>query len=184
MTENIMKRVVTGHDSKGKSIFISDGTPPKQITHKGNGLRLDAIWATDDVPVVPAPVADPTLAARKYFPDAGGTRFIMVHFAPESTAQEAAARGVDMNAASQEFFANFPGLADLMEPEHAGMHTSQTVDYGVILSGEVELELDDGKVQLLKPGDCFIQNGTRHAWRNPGTVECVAAVVVVGARRK
>jgi mannose-6-phosphate isomerase-like protein (cupin superfamily) len=179
-----MARVVTGHDSTDKSVFLSDGEPPHKITHAGNGLRLDAIWATDDIPVVPASVKDPTLTRRQYFPDAGGTRFIMVHFAPESKAQEAAARGVDMNAASQEFFANFPGLADLMEPEHAGMHTSQTVDYGVILSGEVDLELDDGKVRRLKSGDCFIQNGTRHAWRNPGTVDCVAAVVVVGAHRK
>lgn len=63
------------------------------------------------------------------------------------------------------------------------MDTSPTVDYGVILSGEVDLELDDGIVKRLKPGDCFIQNGTRHAWRNPGNVECVAAVVIVGARR-
>jgi mannose-6-phosphate isomerase-like protein (cupin superfamily) len=171
-----MKRVVTGHDASGKSVFVSDGTPPQQITHAGNGLRLDAIWATDDVPMVPAPTGDPTLAKRQYFPDTGGTRFIMVHFPPESKAAEAAARGVDMNAATQEFFKNFPGLAELMEPEHAGMHTSQTVDYGVILSGEVELELDDGKIQRLKPGDCFIQNGTRHALRNPGAVGCVAAV--------
>jgi mannose-6-phosphate isomerase-like protein (cupin superfamily) len=179
-----MKRVVTGHDVTGKSVFVSEGAPPRQITHAGNGLRLDAIWATDDVPVVPTSTGDPTLVARQYFPEAGGTRFIMVHFPPESKAAEAAARGVDMNAATQEFFENFPGLAELMEPEHAGMHTSQTVDYGVILSGEVELELDDGKIQRLKSGDCFIQNGTRHAWRNPGTVDCVAAVVIVGARRR
>jgi mannose-6-phosphate isomerase-like protein (cupin superfamily) len=91
---------------------------------------------------------------------------------------------VDMKAATQEFFTNFPGLAELMEPKHPGMHTSQTVDYGVILSGEVDLELDDGKIERLKPGDCFIQNGTRHAWRNPGTVDCVAAVVIVGARHR
>lgn len=178
-----MRRVVTGHESSGKSIFVSDEVPPRQITHAGNGMRLDAIWATDEVPVVPAPTGDPTLAKRKFFPEPGGTRFIMVHFPPESKAAEAAAKGVDMNVATQEFFKNFPGLAELMEPEHAGMHTSQTVDYGVILSGEVDLELDDGKIQRLKPGDCFIQNGTRHAWRNPGTVDCVAAVVIVGAGR-
>jgi len=134
--------------------------------------------------VVPAPAGDPTLAKRPYFPEAGGTRFAIVHFPPESKTAEAAARGVDMKTANQEFFKNFPGLAELMEAKNPGMHTSQTVDYGVILSGEVELELDDGKIQRLKPGDCFIQNGTRHRWRNPGTVECVAAAVLVGARRR
>jgi mannose-6-phosphate isomerase-like protein (cupin superfamily) len=179
-----MKRVVTGHDVSGKSVFLSDGEPPQQITHAGSGFRLDAIWATDDIPVVPAPSGDPTLVKRQYFPDAGGTRFVIVHFPPESKAAEGVARGVDMKAATQEFFTNFPGLAELMEPKHPGMHTSQTVDYGVILSGEVDLELDDGKIERLKPGDCFIQNGTRHAWRNPGTVDCVAAVVIVGARHR
>jgi mannose-6-phosphate isomerase-like protein (cupin superfamily) len=179
-----MKRVVTGHDASGKSVFLSDGEPPQQITHAGSGFRLDSIWATDEVPVVPAPAGDPTLAKRPYFPEAGGTRFAIVHFPPESKTAEAAARGVDMKTANQEFFKNFPGLAELMEAKNPGMHTSQTVDYGVILSGEVELELDDGKIQRLKPGDCFIQNGTRHRWRNPGTVECVAAAVLVGARRR
>ncbi len=179
-----MKRVVTGHDAKGKSVFLSDGEPPMQITHAGNGLRLDTIWATPEVPVVPAPSGEPTLAKGPYFPDAGGTRFVIVHFPPEAEATKAAARGVDMMAASKEFFSHFPGLDSTMEPDHPGMHTSQTIDYGVVLSGEVELELDDGKVQRLKAGDCFIQNGTRHAWRNPGAVDCVAAVVLVGARRR
>jgi len=63
------------------------------------------------------------------------------------------------------------------------MHTTDTVDLDVIVSGEVYLELDDGKEVLLKAGDCVVQNGTRHAWRNRSSQHCVIAVALVGARR-
>ena len=64
------------------------------------------------------------------------------------------------------------------------MHASHTVDYGVVLSGEIDLELDDGAVKRLKAGDCYVQNGTRHTWRNPGDVDCVLVAVAVGARAR
>ena len=98
--------------------------------------------------------------------------------------KQVAVRGIDAEAATQEFFAHFPGLAERMEPENPGMHASDTVDYGIALSGEIDLELDDGGVKRLKAGDCYVQNGTRHAWRNPGDVDCVLAAVSVGARTR
>ena len=64
------------------------------------------------------------------------------------------------------------------------MHTTDTVDFDVIVSGEAYLELDDGAEVLLKAGDCVIQNGTRHAWRNRSSEKCVIAVTLVGADRK
>ena len=76
------------------------------------------------------------------------------------------------------------GDAGTMEPDAPGMHTSQTIDYGVVVRGEVWLELDDGAKRLLKPGDCVIQNGTRHAWHNTSSEECVMAFVVVGANKR
>ena len=63
------------------------------------------------------------------------------------------------------------------------MHTTDTVDFAVILSGEVYLELDDGAEVLLKAGDCVVQNGTRHAWHNRSTANCVVAFSMIGARR-
>jgi len=71
----------------------------------------------------------------------------------------------------------------VLEPDHPGMHTTDTVDYDVVLSGEVWLELDDGAEVHLKPGDCVVQNGTRHAWHNKTDQPCTLAVVLVGARR-
>ena len=71
-----------------------------------------------------------------------------------------------------------------MEPENPGFHTSPTIDFEYIVSGEVWLELDDGKEVLLKPGDTVVQNGTRHAWRNKAKEPCVMLLCNTGATLK
>ena len=63
------------------------------------------------------------------------------------------------------------------------MHTTDTVDFELILEGEVWLELDDGVEVHLKPGDTVVQNGTRHAWRNKSSEPCTVAYALVGAQR-
>jgi quercetin dioxygenase-like cupin family protein len=63
------------------------------------------------------------------------------------------------------------------------MHTTDTIDFEVIISGQVYLKLSDGTEKLLKPGDTVVQNGTRHLWRNPGPEPCLMAVFMVGANR-
>lgn len=176
-----MRRVVTGHDSAGKSVFLSDDEPPKQVGHEAGGIHITEVWGTESVPAIPAARGDPTLARHAYFPDPGGTRFFVVRFPPAAAAQRAVVGGVDVAAATKRFFEQFPGLGSVMEADHPGMHASQTIDYLVILAGEVDLELDNGVTRRLRAGDVVVQNGTRHAWSNPGTVDCVLAGVVVGA---
>jgi mannose-6-phosphate isomerase-like protein (cupin superfamily) len=176
-----MKRIVTAHDPNGKSILVSEGEPPKRVRIAGGGLEITEVWGTEDVPKLPSAHDDPTLARHQYFPGPGGTRFVIVRFPPATGAQVPKAVA-DPAAAAKQFFDQFPGLGELMDPEHSGMHASPTVDYLVVLSGEVELEVDDGVTRRIRTGDCVVQNGTRHAWRNPGSVECVAVAVVVGAR--
>lgn len=87
----------------------------------------------------------------------------------------------DPVAFDQEQRADSPGIADLMEPD--GMHTTPTVDYGLVLQGEIVLELDDGRCTRLSAGDLVIQNGTRHAWRNRSGEPVTMAFVLVGANR-
>ena len=125
---------------------MSEGESPRQAAHAAGGFCLTQVWATEEVPVLPAPGGDPTLERYLFFSGPGGTPFLIARF------PAAAARGVDAEAANQEFFAHFPGLAELMEPVNPGMHASHTVDYGVVLSGEVDLELDDRVVKRLKAG--------------------------------
>jgi quercetin dioxygenase-like cupin family protein len=86
-----------------------------------------------------------------------------------------------MAAALAEFEEKLPGLAEHLEPAEPGMHTTATVDYGIVLSGHATLELDDGAKVTLNPGDTYIQNGTRHRWSNSGTEPAVLAVALVGA---
>jgi mannose-6-phosphate isomerase-like protein (cupin superfamily) len=90
----------------------------------------------------------------------------------------------DPDEALVEIQHKLPGLIDVLEPDGAGMHRTDTVDFNLIVSGEVWLELDDGAEVLLKAGDCVVQNGARHRWRNPSSEPCVMAVAQIGAARR
>jgi hypothetical protein len=108
--------------------------------------------------------------------EGGGRRAI----APEAVSEVAPA---DLAAAFGELRGKLPRMAEVLEPKNPGMHTTDTVDFDVVTSGEVYLELGDGSEVLLKAGDGVVQNGTRHAWRNRSPANCVIAVplVLVGA---
>jgi quercetin dioxygenase-like cupin family protein len=75
-------------------------------------------------------------------------------------------------------------MLEAHEDEHAGVHASDTVDFAVVLSGEVLLELDPGEQRTLKAGDVIIQNGTRHRWENLGQEPATLAVVLIGTERR
>ncbi len=89
----------------------------------------------------------------------------------------------DRQAMLSEMQAKLPGLAEHLERNNPGMHTSDTIDFEYIISGEVWLELDDGAVVHLRAGDTVVQNGTRHAWRNKGSEPCCIVVFMVGVPR-
>ncbi|WP_021592760.1 cupin domain-containing protein [Actinomadura welshii] len=84
---------------------------------------------------------------------------------------------LDTAAASAVLERQMPGAMAVMEPDAPGMHTTDSIDYVLVVAGEVTLELDDGEGTVLRAGDAVVQNGTRHAWRNHGTEPCT----IVGA---
>lgn len=176
-----MRRVVTGHDAQGRAVFISDQQAPRQIDNAAGGLSITELWGNETTPRIPVAQEDPTLKPHLYFPQPAGSRFVLVRWPAPAAAEQAAARGVDLQAAAAAFLAQLPGLGEVMEPDHPGMHASQSVDYGYVIAGEIDLELDDGVKKRLRAGDCFVQNGTRHCWQNPGPAECVMLAVVIGA---
>jgi mannose-6-phosphate isomerase-like protein (cupin superfamily) len=90
---------------------------------------------------------------------------------------------LDLESAIAELQTKLPGLAEVMEPDHPGMHTTDTVDLDLVISGEVWLELDDGHEVHLRAGDCVIQNGTRHAWHNHSSEPAVLFGALLGAER-
>lgn len=184
MAERI-RRIVTGHDSEGKSVFISDGEPSHSVVFDAlSGLEFHELWATEDAPSIPVGHDDPTLHLSSFLPPSTGSRFRIVRFPSGLEMAKMIEAGFDPIAFRQEYAAKIPGLAQTHELDDPGMHTTETIDYGIVLSGEIYLELDDGKQAHLKAGDCVIQNGTRHGWRNRSNEACLVAFIMIGAKRK
>jgi mannose-6-phosphate isomerase-like protein (cupin superfamily) len=102
---------------------------------------------------------------------------------PSSRPTAALPADFDAAAAAGQVQRNIPGLLDVFEADNPGMHTSGTVDVDFVLSGEVDVELDDGVEVHLKAGDVLVQHGTRHAWRNKSAGPCVLVVAVTGTSR-
>jgi hypothetical protein len=173
-----IRRVVTGHDASGSAGVALDSAPPRTESFKSiPGMVSRLVWATGAVPVIPFNGQDPTPSITSIVPPPGETRFLVVTFPPDSVF---AAPDFDPVAAAKENLAISPGLAEHFEPD--GMHTTRTVDYGIVLDGEIWLELDDGRSERLQRHDVVVQNGTRHAWRNKSERTATLAFVLIGAR--
>ena len=172
-----VRRVVTGHDASGKAVFVSDEEVDGFRPTLTPGSEFHLLWGGDEAPHFPDDGSRPT--TDRYFPPVGGFRFGFFAV-PPGDRRDAAPPG-DLEGALAEFEANLPGLPGYMEPDAPGMHTTDTIDFEVVLEGEIWLELDDGATVHLKAGDTVVQNGTRHAWRNNGTETCRLAVFICGA---
>jgi mannose-6-phosphate isomerase-like protein (cupin superfamily) len=129
------------------------------------------------------PPAHRRIQARRaaLLPDTQRIPLPVVHARP---AAATVVDNVDVEAALAEFDQRLPGLADVQEAGNPGMHTTDSVDFDFVVSGEVFLELDDGAEVLLRPGDSVVQNGTRHRWNNRSDQPCTIVVAIVGAPRK
>jgi hypothetical protein len=136
------------------------------------------LWATDADLSIPVG-DDPTPATQSFHPAPGETRLITVTFPPDSVMTTP---GFDPVAAFGEYGAETPGIFERFEPD--GMHMTDTVDYGIVLEGELWLELDDGRTLHLQTHDFVVQNGTRHGWRNKGDKPATIAFVLIGAKRR
>ncbi|MGC5567808.1 cupin domain-containing protein [Streptomyces sp. FR-108] len=119
--------------------------------------------------------ADLSATAESLLPGPGGSGMTMVRFPPSSVFAS-----VDVTAADEEQRQALPGLAQRFDPERPGFHTTPTVDYVIVLEGELWLELDHGSETLLRKGDVVIQNGTPHAWHNRTSQPATIAAVSVG----
>jgi hypothetical protein len=172
-----VRRVVTGKTAAGKSVFVADEQVEPITVSLLPGAEFHTVWGSDAT--VPLPSDGSTPPMQGWFPPAGGFRFAFFTLPPSSVTAPA---DLDTGAAFSELNQKLPGLFDVMERDHPGMHTTDTIDIDHVLSGEVWLELDDGAEVRLGPGDCVVQNGTRHAWHNRTDQPCVIAVVLVGAK--
>lgn len=174
-----IRRVVTGHTPDGKATVASDTQVEPVTVALLPGMEFHRLWGADSAPTFPddgSPHPGST-----YFPPLGGFRFGLFTLPPDSVTP---AGELDMEWALKEAEEKLPGAIAHLEPDNPGMHTTDTIDFEYIISGEVWLELDDGVEVHLRAGDTVVQNGTRHAWRNKGSVQCRIITILVGAQRR
>lgn len=165
MLHRSVRRVVTGHDTSGKAIVLSDGAPP-HITRPAQqpGLAFYELWNTRACPApVAATEAEPTDLHRDTAPPPNGTVIRIVDIPPEG------AKGPEFDKETARKLFEQVGLGDNAEHtipgRHPLMHRTESIDYGIVLEGQIVLLLDDEEV-VLEQGDIVVQRGTIHAWTN------------------
>lgn len=178
------KRVVTGRDAAGKSVFKSVDVTSKVVEIDSNpGLTFYETYITEGVPQLTGLEPDPMLKGTVAFPGPGGTMFRLISYPPRRPEGWKPPPGVTFESALGEMSEKVPRMGDHFDRSAPGMHTTDTVDYCVVVRGEMTLELDDGQKVHLRQGDCVVQNGTRHRWRNPLTEPCLMAFISLGGKR-
>ncbi len=139
-----VRRIVTGHNDRGKAIFAKDDAFETQLIPSGDA-EFALIWTAPDLPV---DNNDPI----------------------DGREREA---GLTLKGGS------VIRVADMLPGGQSPMHRTNSLDYGIVISGQLELELDDGVKTLLGPGDIVIQRGTMHLWRNPSDTETCRIIFVL-----
>src|ERR1700761_256763 len=174
----VIRRVVTGHNAHGKAVVVSDG--PSPFIHvnprDANNVSTD-LWRTSDTPArIEAVPQEPTLGPRRQLPHKRGTVVRINQLPPESEAT----RAMTPDDSRRAFAAlgNETAATWGKGGRHPLMHRTETVDYAIILDGEVTMVLDDEDV-LLKAGDVVVQCGTNHAWSNRSNAPCTIAFVLI-----
>ena len=171
-----VRRVVTTLDASGKAVVLFDGQNPNCTLRPTRKNVMNLLWATSCAPAEIAGPADRGAVDIGTQPPPGGTAMRIIDYPPTTPEQEAK---LDVAQRQHEIGNDAPkrGLA----PRHPFMHRTRSLDYAIILSGEITMLLDDSEVHL-KAGDVLIQQGTNHAWINRGTQPCRIAFVLVDAQ--
>ena len=173
-----MRRIITGHNENGKSIITIDGPPARSIGEDVGGLF--ELWNTDGNEVISSDVIDRADDEVILSPPSGGTKFRYFQInplpegVPEDILQEIAA----------DAFEKVGGAHHRVDTtKHPAMHKTETIDYIILLKGDVTLILDEEEVDL-KPFDVVVQRGTNHAWVNNGNEPALLIAVLIDSNIK
>jgi mannose-6-phosphate isomerase-like protein (cupin superfamily) len=176
-----IRRVVTGHDEKGRAIVVSDGPAPfVHINKLDSDFYSIDIWRTFETPArISSKAEEPTGGPRRQLPTVNGSVLRINHFPPESDSIK--------KMTPEESVRVFAGLGNQKAAtfekggRHALMHRTETIDYAIVLSGEIMMVMDDHDVHL-KAGDVVVQCGTNHAWSNRSKEPCVIAFILIDGK--
>ena len=168
-----MRRIITGHNEEGKSVISIDGPPARSIGEEAGGLF--EIWNTDGSGFDTQSKTDRADIDILLSPVTGGTKFryFQINPIPEGVSQEA------IEAATAEAFEKIGAAHHRVDTSrNAAMHETNTIDYIILLKGDVSLILDDEEVKL-QPHDVVVQRRTNHAWVNHGTEPALLIAVLI-----
>lgn len=176
--QKTLRRIVTGHDREGKAIIISDAPPTlSQLVGGPGGPTFFEVWHTLETPALIHPQPDETDETNLVLaPPKNGTRIRVIDFPPESDE----IRKLSDAAASDKFkeMGGESASTAHKSDRHPLMHRTQTLDYGIVLEGEITMILDTEET-VIKAGDIVIQSGTNHAWANRSDKNCRIAFILI-----
>ena len=166
------RRILTGNNAAGKSYFVHDGPSPTQL-NMGRVIN-EQFWIDDPANPDPTAAKDPVdVDTLHLHPPLNGSSFRIVTFFPEDRTPGISHEELAKNRARADDGGAF-------EADNPGMHTTRTIDYAIVLSGEIYLKLDDGEMRL-EAGDIVVQRATRHGWYNRGNEPCPIAFVLISS---
>ena len=173
-----VRRYVTGLDEAGRSVVTFDDYAQNTLEIGGwPGAYISEVWVTSASPADNREDEDASLRPIRHDPTPGGSIFRVVEIPPEKSFGP---DEIDSSAAFESIGShNKPSEDDTAR--HPSMHFTESVDYLVIISGEMHMLMEEGEV-ILRQGDCIVQRGTKHAWVNRGDVPCVMAAVLIDAK--
>src|SRR5262245_17333689 len=175
MTKRI-RRVVTGHNAAGNSIFVSDDVSPHVYQRRPGSAIVTELWETTTSPADNRGNNDAIKRGFRLAPPKTGSVFRIIEYPPDR--ERVAALAVEL--AEPDDGSGRADAADRGNPRHLGFHKTSSIDYAIVLSGEIYALMDEGEV-LLQAGDVLIQRGTNHAWSNRTDQPCTVAFVLIDA---
>lgn len=171
MDQHITRRVVAGVDRDGRSTIQSDAANPSRV--ETPAFTIDQIWQVDTLPV-PVLAEDTSGGQVSISPPPAGFVYLVTTFPPDASWDLAGEYAAALAASG--------GGGAEVESEIPGMHQTDTVDIITVISGELHAVLETGEVRL-RPGESFVQRGTRHTWSNRTDAPCTIVAVMMGATR-
>jgi hypothetical protein len=171
-----VRRVVTTVDDNGKAVVLFDGDNPNRSIRPARKNVMNLIWSTEGAPADISGPNDRGSIDIGTQPPSCGTAFRIIDYPPTTPEQEAK---LDVGQRQREIGHDAPMRG--LPPRHPFMHRTRSIDYAIIMSGEIDMLLDDGEVHLTA-GDVVIQQATNHAWINRSKDVCRIAFVLVDAK--
>jgi mannose-6-phosphate isomerase-like protein (cupin superfamily) len=171
-----LRRIVTGHDGTGKAIVVFDDDVPNKVVRAETGIVANWIWISSSSPADITADTDTSSVRRGLNPPPGGSIFRIVDFPPTAGSEQ----NLDHHTISSSL--GLDQTSGKRRPAtHPMMHFTETLDYAIVMTGEIDMMLDDSVVHL-KAGDVIVQQATNHAWVNHGSEPCRIAFVLIDAK--